>query len=321
MAIKEVTLVSKNEVVQVAPDNPLHPRGIDYKALSLNDSVPGPVIAIDQGDTLRITFKNESTSIQSLVFNAGSGPSRAISGNVKPGETKTWELVGTTPGAFLYYSAGDGFNGAWEHIANGCYGAIIVHPMFETPAKEFCITFGEVYNSEDKGIFLGAEGKVGTFDFGKMYYGKADLHLTNGLAYKYLPSMGVESKVPFNGQAEVFKVKPKELTRWYLVNAGPNESIAFNFVGHISNVSGEPSRDVYGLVTRKDTPWNIPPGAGIVIETVFPEEGVYIGIDHNMSHFLKGSGFAILATNDSQSDDHPSKSKVPRAGGSKAIIS
>jgi hypothetical protein len=28
-----------------------------------------------------------------------------------------------------------------------------------------------------------------------------------------------------------------------------------------------------------------------VIEAVFPEEGVYVGVDYNMSHVLKGGAF------------------------------
>ena len=31
-------------------------------------------------------------------------------------------------GVLLYHCGADGLNGVWEHIANGMYGVIVVHP-------------------------------------------------------------------------------------------------------------------------------------------------------------------------------------------------
>ncbi|HEV2876011.1 MAG TPA: hypothetical protein VGW09_01920 [Nitrososphaeraceae archaeon] len=47
----------------------------------------------------------------------------------------------------MYHCGADGLNGVWEHIANGMYGAIVVHPQNERPAKEFYMTFSELYNT------------------------------------------------------------------------------------------------------------------------------------------------------------------------------
>ena len=38
-------------------------------------------------------------------------------------------------GAWMYHCGADGLNGVWEHIANGMYGAVVVHPQNEKPAK------------------------------------------------------------------------------------------------------------------------------------------------------------------------------------------
>ena len=43
----------------------------------------------------------------------------------------------------------------------------------------------------------------------------------------------------------------------------------------------------------------IAPGSGASIEVVFPEEGTYLGNDHDMGHLLIGGGFVVLATNNS----------------------
>lgn len=316
---KKITLTSSTKIVQVSTDNPLHPNGILYDAMVLNDNIPGPTIAVDQRDVLEISFTNGTDIIQSLVFDAGYGPSRALSGNVRPGESKTWDLIGNTPGVFLYYSLGDALFGMWEHVANGMYGATIVHSDDEKPAKEFCVVFSEVYNIADKGLFVGAEGATGSFDIGKFLNGQPDLHLTNGLAHRYLPGIGNEVKLPLNPNAEVFMVQPGELTRWYLLNAGPNEYVSFSFIGNISNVSRNPVTDSFTIPMNKGKPWSIPPGSGIVIETVFPEEGTYVGLDRTMTHFLKGAGFVVVATKDAKPNDHPKGSKVPPKGSSKAL--
>src|SRR5215218_5062452 len=75
---KRVTLIAKESVVQVAPDNALHPGGIKYNAMTFNGTIPAPVIAVDQGDTLRVTLRNDGKAFHSLDFHAGLGPSEAV---------------------------------------------------------------------------------------------------------------------------------------------------------------------------------------------------------------------------------------------------
>ena len=145
--MKHVTLIASEKQIQVAPDNALHPGGIMYNAMVFNDTIPAPVISIDQGDTLNITLKNDGKTIHSLDFHAGFGASKANSGSVNPGESKTWTLKGEFPGVFFYHCSGDGLNGIWEHIANGMYGGIVVHPSTEEKAKEFYMVFGEIYST------------------------------------------------------------------------------------------------------------------------------------------------------------------------------
>jgi plastocyanin len=63
-----------------------------------------------------------------------------------------------------------------------------------------------------------------------------------------------------------------------------------------------------------DESWWIPPGSGSVIEITFPEEGIYVGVDHAMNDVVKGGAFAILATPESTPDDHPAGTMVPPRG-------
>lgn len=307
---KHVTLITNETAVQVAPDNALHPGGVVYNAYTFNGSIPGPTVAIDQGDNLTITLINKGKLIHSYDFHAGLGPKKALSGSVQPGETKTSWLVGLNPGGWLYHCGADGLNGVWEHIANGMYGLIVIHPRDEVQAKEFSIVFSEIYNSADEGLFKPANG-TGSFDITKFANDLPDLVLTNGMAFKYAPSVGQISKLELNPNATVFKVKPGELTRWYITNPGPNDGIAFHFISGQMDVRDGSVDNRYGTVDRNDETWWIPPGSSSVIETIFPDEGIYVGVDHAMKDVIKGGAFAVLATENATATDIPNGAWVP----------
>jgi nitrite reductase (NO-forming) len=313
---KKVFLIADEVEVQIAPDNPLHPGGLRYNAMVWNGTVPGPVIAVDQGDALEVTIRNDGQVIHSMDFHAAIGPSQVISGNIKPGETKTWTLQANTPGAFMYHCGADGLFGVWEHIANGMAGAIVVHPQNEKPAKEFYLSFGEIYSDTDDA------SRAGTYDLQKFLNNNATVIVTNGMAHKYVPSIGEEVKVPINPNAQPFKVKPGELTRWYVLNYGPNTDTAFHFIsGMLDSVRDGAVKNRYGTTLLNDETYNIPVGFASVIETVFPEEGVYVGVDHDMKDVYKGGALAVIAANNSTATDHPPGTAVAPKGSASVVAS
>ncbi len=65
---KKVAMVANETVVQVAPDNALHPGGVMYNAYTFNGTIPGPTVGIDQGDNLTVTLINKGKLIHSLDF-------------------------------------------------------------------------------------------------------------------------------------------------------------------------------------------------------------------------------------------------------------
>ncbi len=317
---KKVTLIADEVDVQIAPDNALHPGGVMYTAMVFNGTVPGPVISVDQGQPIEFTLINEGDVIHSMDFHAGDGPSAAVGSGasetgstIQPGQTVTWTWTPPHAGAFFYHCGADGLNGVWEHIANGMYGGIVVHPENERPAKEFYVVFGEIYSNNIEGVFVPANG-TGTFDVAKFLTGNPDIVMTNGMAHKYVPAIGAISKLDLNPNAEVFQVQPGELTRWYIVNAGPNDGVAFHFISGILSVHDGSVQNRYGTQVLNDESWWIPPGSGSVIEITFPEEGLYVGVDHAMIDVVKGAAFAVLATPDSTDDDHPAGTMVPPRG-------
>jgi nitrite reductase (NO-forming) len=275
------------------------------------------------------------------------GPSHALISVIKPGENSTLKAKAEYPGVFMYHCDGDNLNGIWDHIASGMYGGIIVHPKNERPiAKEFYMVFGEIYSTGiDSGVFTNtskmsataasAKKEIGSFDMNKFLANKPDLILTNGMAYKYIPFFGTISKILLNNDAEVFKVKPGELTRWYIVNAGPRGYLSFNFasgmirtIHYNTNISTDTNPNNYAdnnsttnsIITNahplsfvsKVYEVTIPPGSAEEIEAIFPEQGSYVGNDHDIGRFLQGAGLVVLATNNSTSYDHPQGTWISR---------
>jgi nitrite reductase (NO-forming) len=319
--IKRVTMIADEAEVQIAPDNALHPGGVTYQAMVFNGTIPGPVVSVDQGDTIEFTLVNEGNVIHSMDFHAGDGPSAAVGAtasefgsNVQPGESVTWTWTAEHAGVFYYHCGADGLNGVWEHIANGMYGGIVVHPENERPAaKEFYVVFGEIYSSNVDGVFTPANG-TGNFDVVQFLSGNPDIVMTNGMAHKYVPAIGAHVQIELNPEAQVFQVPPGELTRWYIVNAGPNDGVAFHFISGILSVHDGSVMNRYGTQVLNDETWWIPPGSGSVIEITFPEEGLYVGVDHAMNDVVKGGAFAVLATPESTPDDYPEGTMVPPRG-------
>jgi len=329
-APKKVTLIADEKIVQIAPDNALHPGGVLYHAMVFNNTIPGPVIAVDQGDEVEVTLINEGNIIHSLDFHAGFGSSKANSGSVAPGENKSWTFKAENAGAFFYHCSADSLNGIWEHVANGMYGGMIVHAPNEKPAKEFIMVFGEIYNSLDKGLFTAPNG-TGYFDIQEFLYGSKDLVLTNGMAHKYLPSIGSVSKVTLNqpladelaagNLTNFFVVKPGELTRWYIVNAGPNDGVSFHFIGGMIDVRDGYIKNRLGTQVKNDETWWIPPGSATVIEAVFPEAGLYVGVDHALNDVVKGGAFAVIAADSepAMADDQPVGTCVSAKGSDEPV--
>jgi len=314
--VKQALLIANENKVKVAPANALHPGGIEYAAMTFNGTIPGPVMAVDQGDILNVTIRNDGKTIHSLDFHAGIGPSKVLSGNIHPGETKSVAVYADHPGAFLYHCGADALNGVWEHIANGMYGAVVVHPQNEKPAKEFYLVISENFNTADKGLFVGTNGTTGTFDLTKFATDQPDLVMTNGMAHKYVPGVGETAKLVLNPNPELFKVKPGELTRWYVTNPGPNGGIAFHFIsGQIDVRDGQsPDGKDYGTQDISDETWWIPPGSASVIESTFPENGTYVGVDHAMDRVVKGAALAVVAEGNSTAQDHPPGTSVAPKG-------
>jgi nitrite reductase (NO-forming) len=315
--MRHYTLIAGEKVLQIAPDNPLTPGGVMYRAMAFNGSIPGPPIVANVGDTVNITLRNDGSQIHSIDFHAAVGDSQVNSGPIMPGQAKTWTWKAVSGGAFFYHCSADALNGVWQHIANGMYGAAIVHPQNEKPAKEFYMVFGDMYYTTGNSTAGGNNTR--DFDMNAFMAGNNNLEVTNGLAFKYVPAVGKVAKIDLNKDAKPLLVKPGELTRWYIVNAGPNQFVAFHFIAGQGDLRNGYIGNRLMTQEKNDETWTIAPGEAAVIESVFPEEGPYVGVTHKMNDVVKGGAFVVVGRNNSTMNDIPPEAMVPKPGSGVAM--
>ena len=249
---------------------------VTYAAWTFANSVPGPVIRVAQGDTVDFTLVNRANIPHSLDFHAAEIAPDKYYRNLMPGDSLSYRFVARVPGAFMYHC---GTAPVAMHIANGMYGALIVDPPTPRPAaKEFVFVQSEFYLSaaaDRNGDF--------TLDWNKMLSLSPDHVVFNGRASQYATSP--------------LEVRPNELVRMYVVNAGPNRISSFHVVGGIFErvfLDGSPTTALRGVQTM-----NVPVGGGAIFEVRLREPGEYPFVTHAFADATKGAVGVLRAVDPS----------------------
>ncbi|MEX1357406.1 MAG: multicopper oxidase domain-containing protein, partial [Gaiellaceae bacterium] len=123
--VVEVKMVLKDVTVEIAP-------GVKYTAWGFEGGVPGPIVHVREGQTVRMTLVNGGAIPHSIDFHAARIAPDVAFRDVAPGESLTYEFVAKDPGVYMYHC---GTKPVLAHIANGMYGAIVVRPK-DMPAAD-----------------------------------------------------------------------------------------------------------------------------------------------------------------------------------------
>ncbi len=241
-------------------------KGVKYYAWTFDGRVPGPFLRVTQGDTVDFTLVNNGPQPHSMDFHAAEiAPSRYYV-NINPGDSLHYRFVAHVPGVFMYHC---GTAPVAMHIANGMYGAIIVDPATpRPPAKEFVLVQSEFYMTPDDG-----KGGARSLDWQKLLGQAPDNVVFNGRVAQYAE--------------HPIEVKPGELLRLYVVNAGPNRISSFHVVGGIFEKvfeDGTLTNPLRGVQTV-----NVPVGGGAIFEIRLHEPGDYPFVTHAFADATKGA--------------------------------
>src|SRR5271157_1991304 len=240
---RHIVLYSYEKVIQIAT-------GVNYEAFTFNDTVPGPTIFVNQGDTVDFTLINNGSMPHSMDFHAAEINWATAYGSVGPGKNKSFSFVANYPGVFMYHC---GTPPVLEHIGNGMYGAIVVNPSIPlppAPGGSYTLIESEFYMSHSpNGTYVG--------NYTKMLTAQPDYVVFNGFANKYMQSPLV--------------VQPNEMVRLYLMNVGPSLWEAFHVIGALMDtvyIDGNPANVMHGLQTV-----NLAPSSGAIVDMYFRDPG------------------------------------------------
>ncbi len=267
--VHDVDLVIQEKDITVQYD-PKAKTGFVVHAWTFGDTVPGPVIRVKVGDTIRIHLKNPATNqlAHSVDFHASQVAWNDEMTSINPGEEKLYEWTAEYAGVWMYHC---GTSPALHHIANGMYGMVIVEPKEGLPKvdHEFAIVQSEWY--------LGAQGEPAS--------------LTKAAAAAPAPDF-----VVFNGVANQYKDNPLAVgtgskVRVFVLDAGPNIDSSFHVVGTIfSSVIKEGVRLEQGNAGNFGSQAvDLSPAQGAIIEFVTPEDGLYPMVTHAFNFVGRGA--------------------------------
>ncbi len=231
-------------------------------------TVPGPVIRVHLGDTVRVHLTNQGTISHSIDFHASQTAMNDQMVEIKPGATFTYTFKADYGGVWMYHC---GTAPALHHIANGMFGMVIVEPKGGLPKvdKEFAFVQNEWY--------LGAQGQP--VDYRKASSGAPapDFVTFNGVANQYKDN---PVAVPTKGRVRVF-----------ILDAGPSIDSSFHVVGTIFD---QVTREGVALLRGNADGWgaqavDLSPAQGAIIEFSPQEDGMYPFVTHAFNFVVRGA--------------------------------
>jgi len=126
-AVKEFNLVAQAIDWELTP-------GKMIKAWAYNGQIPGPELRVQEGDRVRVTFKNELPVATAIhwhgvdVPNAMDGVPGVTQEPVQPGHTFVYEFIAKPAGTRFYHTHGSGMGDEAMQMDMGLSGAFIIEP-------------------------------------------------------------------------------------------------------------------------------------------------------------------------------------------------
>lgn len=261
--VHDIELVTQEKLMTVAD-------GYVQKVWTFNGSVPGPVLRVKVGDTVRIHLKNPATSqmSHSVDFHASMVAWNDEMTDIAPGQEKLYAFTAEHAGVFMYHC---GTNPTLQHIANGMYGMIIVEPREGLPKvdAEYAIVQSEWY--------LGPQGQPASLEKASAAAPAPDFVVFNGIANQY--------------KDNPIKVATGARVRVFVLDAGPDVDSSFHIVGTIFD---DVIKEGIHLQRGNKGSWgsqavDLSPAQGAIVEFTTAEDGLYPMVTHAFNMVGRGA--------------------------------
>jgi nitrite reductase (NO-forming) len=261
--VHDIDLVMTEQEMTVA-------EGFVQKVWTFGGTVPGPVIRVKVGDTIRVHLKNpaENQLSHSIDFHASQVAWNDEMRSIAPGEELVYEWTADYAGVWMYHC---GTAPTLHHIANGMYGMVIVEPAGGLPPvdNEFALVQSEWY--------LGPQKEPTDLAKASAAAPAPDLVVFNGVANQYA-----------DGPIEV---GTGETNRIFVLNAGPSVDSSFHIVGTIFD---SVIKEGVHLTKGNAGSWgaqamDLAPAQGGIVEFTTAEDGQYPVVTHAFNFVGRGA--------------------------------
>lgn len=261
--------------------------GISFTGWLFGDSLPGPVLRVRVGQTVKFSMTDRSNDSSLMTMGVGGHMLQPMPHSIdfhaamvnpedkyrsiNPGETINFIWTANYPGVFMYHC---GTPMVLLHMISGMYGMVIVDPKEGFPGKvdkEIAIVQNEFYLKQQGGTYIP----------------------DTSMAMKKQPNF-----MAFNGKVGQYIVRPihvktGERVRLYFLNVGPNNISSFHIIGTILDkvwFDGNPANQFTGMQAVL-----VGPAQGAIMEFILPEKGKYTFVDHSFANAEMGAAGVFAA--------------------------
>lgn len=269
---KKFTLVMEEGDVAVG-------NGVIYTGFTVNGTIPGPTLIMDEGDVVEITVENKGEVPHGVSLHAAYTQTSKYLGKIDPGQSRKILFRVTYPGIYMYHCAPGG-HAIPMHTLLGQYGMMVVKPkktkfkmeevMGRKPDIEVYMIQHELYSSGKDAI-----------------EGKPTLVMFNGSTFRYV--------------AEPIKARPGDFVRINFLNVGPNLISTYHLVGIIWDYAywqGNPAPQ--NTFVGGQTVLAGPSDSWVVDFRVPPDEGSYLIVNHAFGATTRGAIGVLAASKDAE---------------------
>jgi nitrite reductase (NO-forming) len=261
--VHHVTLTVTDTLTEVAPGvrQTLWTYGENGKA----GTMPGPTLHGKVGDTFVVHLVNDGDMGHSVDFHAGELAPDEPMRTINPGQSLDYTFTATRAGIWLYHCSTMPMS---AHIANGMFGAVVIDPPDLAPVdKQYVLISSELY--------LGPQD--GSVDVDKVDAMQPDAVVFNGYVNGY--------------DADPLTATAGKRIRIWVLDAGPNEPLAFHVVG--AQFDTVFSEGAYLLrpgnaESGGSQVLSLQPGQGGFVELTPPQAGHYPFVSHIMTNAEHG---------------------------------
>jgi nitrite reductase (NO-forming) len=228
-------------------------------------TMPGPTLHGRVGDMFVVHLVNDGDIGHSVDFHAGELAPDLPMRTIGPGQSLDYTFTATRSGIWLYHCSTMPMS---AHIANGMFGAVVIDPPDLAPVdRQYVLISSELY--------LGPQG--GSVDVDKVTAMKPDALVFNGFVNGY--------------DADPLTATAGKRIRIWVLDAGPNEPLAFHVVGaQFDTVFSEGSYLLkHGNAESGGSQiLSLQPGQGGFVELTPPQAGNYPFVSHIMTNAEHG---------------------------------